>query len=70
MDLAGWFNSNNLSENLRTLIPRVVLVQEPEQSSSDSNVYFDLALLTKLKFSNQLKIILSQVNSSGRSKAK
>lgn len=40
MDLAGWFTSNNLSENLRTVVPRVVLVQEPEQSSSDSTVLF------------------------------
>ncbi|XP_031787991.1 E3 ubiquitin-protein ligase Ubr3 isoform X1 [Nasonia vitripennis] len=42
MDLAGWFNSNNLSENLRTLIPRVVLVQEPEQSSSDSEFEWEI----------------------------
>ncbi|XP_058794286.1 E3 ubiquitin-protein ligase Ubr3 isoform X2 [Phymastichus coffea] len=41
MDLAGWFTSNNLSENLRTVIPRVVLVPEPEQSSSDSTGEFE-----------------------------
>lgn len=43
-DLAGWFISNNLSENLRTFIPRVVLAQEPEQSSSDSNIFFSIVV--------------------------
>jgi len=36
MDLAGWYESDNLSENLRTVIPRVILVQESEPNSSDS----------------------------------
>ncbi|XP_011496807.1 PREDICTED: E3 ubiquitin-protein ligase UBR3 [Ceratosolen solmsi marchali] len=42
MDLSGWFKNNNLSENLRTLIPRVVLIQEPEQSSSDSEFEWEI----------------------------
>ncbi|KAJ8687402.1 hypothetical protein QAD02_023196 [Eretmocerus hayati] len=42
MDLSGWFSSNNLSENLRTVIPRVVLVQEMEQSSSDSEFEWEI----------------------------
>ncbi|XP_014216341.1 E3 ubiquitin-protein ligase Ubr3 [Copidosoma floridanum] len=41
MDLTGWFNSNNLSENLRTVIPRVVLVREPDHSSSDSELEWE-----------------------------
>lgn len=36
MDLAGWYESDSLSENLRTVIPRVILVRESESSSSDS----------------------------------
>lgn len=36
MDLAGYFESDSLSENLRTIIPRVTLVQEQESNSSDS----------------------------------
>lgn len=37
MDLAGWYESDNLSENLRTVIPRVILVQESEPSSEYSS---------------------------------
>lgn len=36
MDLGGWYESDSLSENLRTVIPRVILVQESEPNSSDS----------------------------------
>ncbi|KOC63815.1 E3 ubiquitin-protein ligase UBR3 [Habropoda laboriosa] len=36
MDLAGWYKGDNLSENLRTVIPEVILVQESESSSSDN----------------------------------
>lgn len=36
MDLAGWYENDSLSENLRTVIPRVILVQESEPNSSDS----------------------------------
>lgn len=36
MDLDGWYKTDDLSENLRTVIPKVILVQESESSSSDS----------------------------------
>ncbi|XP_020708415.2 E3 ubiquitin-protein ligase Ubr3 [Athalia rosae] len=38
MDLAGWYEGDSLSENLRTIIPRVTLVDErdSEENSSDS----------------------------------
>lgn len=41
MDLAGWYESDSLSENLRTVIPRVNLVQETELTSSDSEYFSD-----------------------------
>lgn len=40
MDLASWYENDNLSENLRTVIPQVILVQEPEPNSSDSKSNF------------------------------
>lgn len=39
MDLAGWYENDSLFENLRTVIPRVILVQESEPNSSDSECY-------------------------------
>ncbi|XP_070516369.1 E3 ubiquitin-protein ligase Ubr3 isoform X1 [Cardiocondyla obscurior] len=42
MDLAGWYESDSLSENLRTVIPRVILVQESEPSSSDSEFEWEI----------------------------
>lgn len=42
MDLAGWYESDNLSENLRAVIPRVVLVQESEPNSSDSEFEWEV----------------------------
>lgn len=36
MDLSSWFTSDDLSENLRTVVPRVVLMQETEHSSISS----------------------------------
>ncbi|XP_066595206.1 E3 ubiquitin-protein ligase Ubr3 [Prorops nasuta] len=42
MDLASWFESDNLSANLRTVIPRVTLVQEPESNSSDSEFEWEI----------------------------
>lgn len=36
MDLGGWYKSDDLSENLRTVIPQVILIQELEPSNSDS----------------------------------
>ncbi|XP_015603280.1 E3 ubiquitin-protein ligase Ubr3 isoform X2 [Cephus cinctus] len=42
MDLSGWYESDNLSENLRTIIPRVTLVQEAEPSSSDSDFEWEI----------------------------
>ncbi|XP_026827990.1 E3 ubiquitin-protein ligase Ubr3 isoform X2 [Ooceraea biroi] len=42
MDLAGWFESDNLSENMRTVIPRVILVQESEPNSSDSEFEWEI----------------------------
>ncbi|XP_046744693.1 E3 ubiquitin-protein ligase Ubr3 isoform X1 [Diprion similis] len=42
MDLAGWFEGDSLSENLRTIIPRVTLVQEPESNSSDSEFEWEI----------------------------
>lgn len=36
MDLSNWYKSDDLSENLRTVIPQVILVQESESSNSDS----------------------------------
>ncbi|XP_076675053.1 ubr3 ubiquitin ligase isoform X2 [Andrena cerasifolii] len=36
MDLSSWYKSDNLSENLRTVIPRVILVEESEPNTSDS----------------------------------
>lgn len=42
MDLANWFATDSLSDNLRTVISRVVLTPEPEVSpitySSDSRL--------------------------------
>lgn len=44
MDLANWFTSDSLSDNLRTVINKVVLTPEPEVSpttySSDSKCFF------------------------------
>ncbi|KAL6258401.1 hypothetical protein P5V15_010359 [Pogonomyrmex californicus] len=42
MDLAGWYESDNLFENLRTVIPRVILVQESEPNSSDSEFEWEI----------------------------
>ncbi|CAK9812220.1 E3 ubiquitin-protein ligase UBR3 [Anthophora quadrimaculata] len=42
MDLAGWYKGDNLSENLRTVIPEVILVQETESSSSDSEFDWEM----------------------------
>ncbi|EGI67359.1 E3 ubiquitin-protein ligase UBR3 [Acromyrmex echinatior] len=42
MDLAGWYESDSLSENLRTTIPQVILVQESEHSSSDSEFEWEM----------------------------
>ncbi|CAL7947523.1 unnamed protein product [Xylocopa violacea] len=42
MDLAGWYKTDNLSENLRTVIPQVILVQESESSSSDSEFEWEI----------------------------
>lgn len=36
MDLASWYKTDNLSENLRTVISRVSLVEQSEPNSSDS----------------------------------
>lgn len=45
MDLANWYSNDCLSENLRTIVGRVVLVPEPEVSpitySSDSELEWD-----------------------------
>ncbi|XP_011691605.1 PREDICTED: E3 ubiquitin-protein ligase UBR3 isoform X2 [Wasmannia auropunctata] len=42
MDLSGWYESDSLSENLRTVIPRVILVQESEPSSPDSEFEWEM----------------------------
>ncbi|XP_014472841.1 PREDICTED: E3 ubiquitin-protein ligase UBR3 isoform X2 [Dinoponera quadriceps] len=42
MDLAGWYESDSLSENLRMIIPRVNLVQESEPNSSDSEFEWEI----------------------------
>ncbi|XP_043254590.1 E3 ubiquitin-protein ligase Ubr3 [Colletes gigas] len=44
MDLISWYKTDNLSENLRTVIPRVIKVQEsePEPDSSDSDVEWEI----------------------------
>lgn len=42
MDLGGWYESDSLSENLRTVIPRVILVQESEPNSSDSEFEWEI----------------------------
>ncbi|XP_043683976.1 E3 ubiquitin-protein ligase Ubr3 isoform X1 [Vespula pensylvanica] len=42
MDLAGWYENDNLSENLRTVIPQIILVQEPEPNSSDSEFEWEI----------------------------
>lgn len=43
MDLANWFATDSLSENLRTVVGRVILTPEPEVTplnySSDSNYF-------------------------------
>lgn len=44
MDLAGWYEGDSLSENLRAIIPRVTLVQEQESNSSDSEYLFEKVL--------------------------
>lgn len=48
MDLANWFATDSLSDNLRTVISRVVLTPEPEVSpitySSDSKFCFETTL--------------------------
>nr|XP_034188211.1 E3 ubiquitin-protein ligase Ubr3 isoform X2 [Osmia lignaria] len=42
MDLSGWYKSDNLSENLRTMISQVILVQESESNSSDSEFEWEI----------------------------
>ncbi|XP_020290278.1 E3 ubiquitin-protein ligase UBR3 isoform X2 [Pseudomyrmex gracilis] len=42
MDLAGWYENDSLFENLRTVIPRVILVQESEPNSSDSEFEWEI----------------------------
>ncbi|XP_053987373.1 E3 ubiquitin-protein ligase Ubr3 [Hylaeus volcanicus] len=42
MDLSSWYTSDNLSENLRTVIPQVIKVQESEPSSSDSELEWEI----------------------------
>ncbi|XP_076160459.1 ubr3 ubiquitin ligase isoform X2 [Ptiloglossa arizonensis] len=41
MDLSSWYKSDNLSENLRTVIPRIK-VQESEPDSSDSELEWEV----------------------------
>ncbi|KAK9296366.1 hypothetical protein QLX08_009590 [Tetragonisca angustula] len=42
MDLSNWYKSDDLSENLRTVIPQVILVQEPESTNSDSDFEWEI----------------------------
>ncbi|XP_072747592.1 E3 ubiquitin-protein ligase Ubr3 isoform X3 [Anoplolepis gracilipes] len=42
MDLGGWYETDSLSENLRTVIPRVILVQKSEPNSSDSEFEWEI----------------------------
>ncbi|XP_033303152.1 E3 ubiquitin-protein ligase Ubr3 isoform X1 [Bombus bifarius] len=42
MDLGGWYKSDDLSENLRTVIPQVILIQESEPSNSDSDFEWEI----------------------------
>ncbi|KAI4500168.1 hypothetical protein M0802_004585 [Mischocyttarus mexicanus] len=42
MDLAGWYGNDNLSENLRTVIPQITLVQEPEPNNSDNEFEWEI----------------------------
>ncbi|XP_012142217.1 ubr3 ubiquitin ligase isoform X3 [Megachile rotundata] len=42
MDLAGWYKNDNLSENLRTVISKVILVEESESNNSDSEIEWEI----------------------------
>ncbi|XP_017880886.1 E3 ubiquitin-protein ligase Ubr3 isoform X2 [Ceratina calcarata] len=42
MDLAGWYITDNLSDNLRMVIPEVLFAQEPESSGSDSEFEWEI----------------------------
>lgn len=65
MNLGGWYKSDSLSENLRTVIPRVILVQESEPNSSDSKYnYKHQIFMSILKTSNLNIIFLYNVISS------
>lgn len=40
MNLSSWFEGDNLSNNLRTVISRVMVFQEPEMNNSDCKFFF------------------------------
>ncbi|XP_012275050.1 E3 ubiquitin-protein ligase Ubr3 isoform X2 [Orussus abietinus] len=42
MDLTGWYSSDDLSANLRKVIPAVLLVQESDPISSDSELEWEI----------------------------
>ncbi|XP_017759565.1 PREDICTED: E3 ubiquitin-protein ligase UBR3 isoform X2 [Eufriesea mexicana] len=41
-DLGGWYKSDNLSENLRTVISQVILLEKSESNSSDSDFEWEI----------------------------
>lgn len=68
MDLGGWYESDSLSENLRTVIPRVILVQESEPNSSDSEYNYIKNIKSQYNF--LYNVICSNKNANNVQKRK